>query len=205
MRLERGAGERRHRGRQVLALLFLAACATAAPGGAQGQPVTRPIEERQAREPELPEAPAAASPVHLPLFPGGEDLVELDPDAFDHRVRVFLDPSSLSQPAPEVVRYTMLLVSAAGKGNLFYESINCENEEWRTLAFGTREGTFELVREPRWRTLDAGASTGYRRVLARSYVCILGRRLPDRAEDLQRRLLTRDATPPGGLGVRWDR
>ena len=199
---DRGAERRWHRGQGALAALLIAACAMAAPGGAQGRQTTRPIELRQEQAPVPPEEPSPESPVHLPPFPRGEDLVELDPGSFGHGVRIFLDPASLTQPAPEVVRYTMLLVSAAGAGNLFYESINCESREWRTIAFGTRAGTFELVRDARWRTLEAGASTGYRRALAREYVCAPGRRLADRAEDLRRRLLEGDATPHSALETR---
>lgn len=200
MRPDRGVA--RHRGPGALAALLIAACALAAPGGAQGQSTTRPIELREERAPKPPEEPTPESPVHLPPFPRGADLVELDSASFGHGVRIFLDPASLTQPTPGVVRYTMLLVSAAGAGSLFYESIDCDEREWRALAFGTRAGTFELVRDARWRTLEASASTGHRRVLAREYVCILDRRLPDRAEDLRRRLLKRSAIPHTALEKR---
>ena len=159
----------------------------------------------QEQEPELPQEPTAEVSVELPSFPRGEDLVELDPGLFEHGVRVFLDPGALSQLAPGVVRYTMLLISATGSGSLFYESINCDRKEWRTLAFGTREGTFEPMRQPHWRTLDAGAGTGHRRALARNYICILGRRLPDRAEDLRRRLLIPGANSNSAFGTRRNR
>ena len=132
-------------------------------------------------------------------------MVELDRNLFEGGVRVFLDPEALSQPAPDVVRYTILLVSSAGTGNLFYESIHCDRNEWRTLAFGTRDGGFEAIRQPRWRTLDAGASTGHRRALARYYVCSLGRRLADRAEDLRRRLPAPGVASDSEYGTRWNR
>lgn len=191
--------------RRALAGLLLAACVAVPWVGAQGQPITRPIERMQEQEPQLPQEAAAEVSVEFPSFPRGEDLVELGPGRFEHGVRVFLDPDALSQPAPGVVRYTMLLISATGSGNLFYESINCDRKEWRTLAFGTREGTFEPMRQPRWRTLDAGAGTGHRRALARNYICILGRRLPNRAEDLRHRLLGPDANSNSEFGTRWNR
>ena len=204
MNPERGPSARWRERRRTLAALLLAAW-TVASNGVQAQLTTRPIEERQKQEPELPPTPIADSPVELPPFPRSEDMVELDSDYFDHGVRIFLDLPSLSQPAPGVVRYTMLLVSAAGSGNLFYESINCESKEWRSLAFGTRNGTFDLILAPTWRTFEAGASTGHRRALARNYVCILGRRLPDRAEDLRRRLLGPGVVSDSGHGSRWKR
>ena len=191
--------------REALAALLLAAVATALPEDVRAQSSTRPIEKREVEKPVSPEEAMPDSPVQLPPFPRGRDLVELDPASFEQGVRVFLDPASLSQPAPERVRYTMLLVSAKGTGNLFFESIDCDREEWRTLAFGTGEGTFEPIRSPRWRTLRAGANAGHRRVLAREFVCIQQRRMPDRAEDLRRRLLKRNAMASYGHAARANR
>ena len=191
--------------RRLLVALLLATCIAAPMCSAQSSLTTRPIERMQERAPELPEEPAGEIPIELPPFPRTENMVELDRDLFEGGVRVFLDSASLSQPAPDVVRYTILLVSSAGTGNLFHESINCDRDEWRTLAFGTRDGGFEAIRQPRWRTLDAGASTGHRRALARYYVCSLGRRLADRAEDLRRRLPTPGVASESEYGTRWNR
>ena len=202
---ERPASGRWRERRGPLALLLLAIGVAAPEGAAQAQLTTRPIERMQEQAPEPPEEDAGESPVELPAFPRAESMVELDRGLFDGGVRIFLDSEALSQPAPGVVRYTMLLVSSEGSGNLFYESINCDRDEWRTLAFGTREGGFEAIRQPRWRTLDAGASTGHRRALARYYVCILERRLADRAEDLRRRLLGPGSASESRHGGRWKR
>ena len=188
---------------RALAAFLLTAFATGSLEEAAAQ--TRPIEKMQEQRPVPPETTTPEIPVHLPPFPRGEELVELDSTSFEEGVRVFLDPASLSQPAPELVRYTMLLVSAKGAGNLFFESIDCGREEWRSLAFGTREGTFEPIRSPRWRTLRAGANAGFRRVIAREFVCILNRRIPDRAEDLRRRLLRQGVTASVGPTARGNR
>ena len=200
---DRGGHPGRTRG--ALTALLLAAFAAALPEDVRAQPVMRPIEKREAEKPVPAEEAIPDSPVQLPPFPRGQDLVELDTASFEQGVRVFLDPASLSQPAPGLVRYTMLLVSAKGTGNLFFEGIDCDREEWRTLAFGTGEGTFELIRSPRWRTLRAGANAGHRRVLAREFVCIQQRRMPDRAEDLRRRLLKRHAMASFGQAARSNR
>lgn len=189
----------------ALAALLLAALAAALPEDVRAQPSVRPVEKLEAEKLVPSEEAMPDSSVQLPPFPRGRDLVELDSVSFEQGVRVFLDPASLSQPAPGLVRYTMLLVSAKGTGNLFFEGINCDREEWRTLAFGTGEGTFELIRNPRWRTLQAGANAGHRRVLAREFVCIQQRRIPDRAEDLRRRLLKRNAMAGFGHAARSNR
>ena len=190
MRPEPGTGARRPRALRC-ALLALVAGALWA-GGAQSQRDQRFLEKV-----EPPREPVPERPVRLPSVPTRSDLVELDGALFDGGVRVFLDPASLSQARPGVVRYTMLLVSVAGVENLFYESIHCENKEWRTLAFGTPEGEFRLVAGPRWRSLRAGGSTGYRRALARAYVCVMQRRTADRAADLRRRLRRGGASDSG--------
>lgn len=178
-------GARRERaGRRALLALAFAVGVTAAAGVA-GQQRDQRLYEKVV---EPPPEPVPESPVRLPPYPGRGDLVELDGALFEGGARVFLDPASLSQARPGVVRYTMLLLSAGGVENLFYESVHCENDEWRTLAFGTAAGEFQLVADPRWRSLRAGGSTGYRRAIARAHVCVLQRRVPDRAEDLRRRL-----------------
>ena len=156
------------------------------PSVVSGRPVDPYVEPSPASDPLQFSAPQSA--VTLPAFPHSGDMVELHPEFFDAGARVFLDVASLSQPAPGVVRYTVLIVTATGRGNLFYESINCEKKEWRRLAYGTRAGEFDAIVSPRWRTLEAGGSTGYHRALARYFVCIEDNRLADRAEDLRRRL-----------------
>ncbi len=188
-----------------LAALALATCIAAPAGNAQSDLSIRPIERMQEQAPEPEDAGPQEIPIELPAFPRAENMTELDRDLFEAGVRVFLDVEALSQPAPGVVRYTMLLVSSEGQGNLFYESISCERDEWRTLAFGTRAGEFEAIREPRWRTLKAGASTGHRRMLAKHYVCVRERRLADRARDLRRRLDAPGAASESAYGTRWNR
>ena len=205
MRLERGPGGKLRRGCASLAGLLLAVFVAAPESAAQGGLTTRPIERMQEQAPKPPEESPGVLPIEVPPFPRAEHLVELDRSLFKDAVRVFLDPRALSQPAPGVVRYTLLLVSSQGTGNVFYESINCDSNEWRTLAYGTRDGGFEAIRQPRWRTLDAGASTGHRRALAKHYVCILGRRLPDRAEDLRRRLTRPETSSETEYGTLWNR
>ena len=202
---DRGTGGRWPERRRLRVALLLAACIAAPMCSAQSGPTTRPIERMQEQAPELPEEPAGEIPIELPPFPRADNMVELDRNRFQGGVRVFLDSEALSQPAPDVVRYTILLVSPGGTGNLFYESINCDRDEWRTLAFGTRDGGFEAIRQPRWRTLDAGASTGHRRALARYYVCSLSRRLADRAEDLRRRLRRPGVAPESDYSTRLNR
>ena len=190
---QRGARRERAGRRALLALAFAVGVTAAA--GVTGQRDQRFLEQKV----EPPPAPLPESPVRLPPYPRRGDLVELDGALFEGGARVFLDPASLSQARPAVVRYTMLLVSAEGVENLFYESLHCGNDEWRTLAFGSAEGGFRLVDDPRWRSLRAGGSTAYRRVIARAYVCVLQRRVPDRAEDLRRRLLRAAASGGGPL------
>ena len=60
----------------LAALLLLVTLAAGLAQGAQAQ--TRPIERRDEQEPVPEEAVTRESPVYLPPFPRGEDLVELD-------------------------------------------------------------------------------------------------------------------------------
>ena len=194
MNPEHGGAWRERAGRRALLALAFAVGAAAAAGVAAQR--DRHFLDDQV---EPPRDPVPESPVRLPPYPRRDGLVALDDALFEGGARVFLDPASLSQPRPAVVRYTMLLVSAGGVENLLYESVHCENDEWRTLAFGTAAGEFRLVARPRWRSLRAGGSTAYRRAIARAYVCILQRRVTDRAEDLRRRL---QRAPASGGGPR---
>ena len=195
MNPEHGGARRERAGRRALLRALAFAVGVTAAAGAGAQRDRRFLED----EVEPPREPLPESPVRLPPYPRRGDLVALDGALFEGGARVFLDPASLSQPRPAVVRYTMLLVSAGGVENLLYESVHCGNDEWRTLAFGTAAEEFQLVARPRWRSLRAGGSTAVRRTIARAYVCVLQRRVPDRAEDLRRRL---QRAPAAGGGPR---
>ena len=139
-----------------------------------------------------PELPQESGPVTLPEFPQAANVIELDPDVFGTGARVFLDTAAISQTDDGAVHYTVLIVSASGVSNVFFEAIRCESDEWRSFAYATRQGEFRPVADTSWRTLKAGGATEYRRTLARVYVCA-NERAPDRARYLLRTLLKKPA------------
>ena len=128
--------------RGLLVALLLAAFNATSTVEAQSDLTVRPIERMQDEAPELPEEPAGEIATELPPFPRAENMVELDRGLFEGGVRVFLDSEALSQPAPDVVRYTILLVSSAGTGNLFYESSNCDRDVHHVLMDTGHEPTY---------------------------------------------------------------
>ena len=140
---------------------------------------------RKDARPVAPEEPGPAASVTLPDFPRADNIVELDPDVFGGGARVFLDTAAISQTEDGAVYYTMLILSASGASNIFYEAIQCDARKWRSFAYGTHQGVFRPVADNSWRTLRAGGTTDYRRTLARVYVCA-NDRVVDRADYLLR-------------------
>ena len=180
-------GRSRRLGSSVLRGLIVASVLALTVTGHAVETMPEGRDKNRYKKPVAPVAPELEIGVDLPPFPRADGLVELDPDLFGGGVRVFLDAASISQPQPGVVRYTVLFQSRSGAASIFYEGIRCDAEQWRSYAYGTRQGKFRSVANRGWKTLRAGGTTGYRRSLARAYVCA-NDQAPDRARELRRML-----------------
>jgi hypothetical protein len=116
----------------------------------------------EVREPEEPEAPWKEDPTLLPPFPRAQDLIPFRADMGDPDYRYYIDVNSVSLTTDEVLRYTVIIQPPSGASNIFHEGFRCATQEVKMLAFGTRDGEFRPMADPRWTYFYTGGVMGYR-------------------------------------------
>jgi hypothetical protein len=110
------------------------------------------------------------SGIALPAYPQDQDLLNIPlPDR--DTLRLYIDERSISRLADRVIRFTLILESASGARNVFYEGIRCETQEYKTYAFGTSDGAFQPVPQPAWRDFPVYETNAFRKYLSRHVVC----------------------------------
>jgi len=122
-------------------------------------------------EPEEAEKPWQEQQVPLPPFPRAQDLIPVRADVADPGYNYYIDINSVSLTADEVLRYTVIIQSPRGASNIVYEGIRCATKEIKTLAYGTRDGRFERMADPKWTFVYTKGPLGYRTTLVERYVC----------------------------------
>ncbi|MBS1190697.1 MAG: putative lipoprotein [Rhodocyclaceae bacterium] len=103
--------------------------------------------------------------------------------------RFFIDLDSVSSGSDGVVRYTLVVVSAAGVRNVSFEGMRCETRERRLYAFGRSDGTWSKSRNNQWERVRESASNRHHAALFQDYFCPDGVivRNADEARDALRR------------------
>lgn len=109
--------------------------------------------------------------IKYPGVPREADLVRLDPQLFNGRYEYFIDPTSVSMGADEVLRFAVVLESKAGVRNIFYEGIRCATYEFKTYAYASQGGQFKPLGSASWKKLKHTRDYDYHRLLAELYVC----------------------------------
>lgn len=122
-------------------------------------------------EPEEAEKPWQEQQIPLPPFPRAQDLIPVRADVGDAGYNYYIDVNSVSLTADEVLRYTVIIQSPRGASNIVYEGIRCATKEIKTLAYGTRDGRFRRMADPRWTFVYTKGPLGYRTTLVERYVC----------------------------------
>lgn len=128
--------------------------------------IARPPEPPAPHEPEWRE-----EDITLPAFPTAERLVPLPGDAVGSGYTYLIDVDSVSVDEDKVSRYTVVIVSPNGTGNVLYEGIRCDTRESKSYAYGTRAQKFEKMPSPEWTSVYTEGPFGYRGLLFKRYVC----------------------------------
>ena len=107
--------------------------------------------------------------VTLPPYPKDGDLLEvpLERRGYDF----FIDAKHLSVGDDGVTRYTLVIRSSSGAKNVFFEGIRCVSQTYRGYGYGSSDGTFHPLKQSEWRSVRAADAFGYRRELARFFLC----------------------------------
>ncbi|WP_153117740.1 CNP1-like family protein [Rhodocyclus tenuis] len=112
-------------------------------------------------QPQLPAAPKASA--LLPFF------VSASTDN-----RFFVDGDSISVGSDGVVRYTLVVISAAGVRNVSYEGVRCESGERRLYAFGRNDGSWSKARGNAWARIKDSSLNRQHAALYNEYFCPIG-------------------------------
>lgn len=122
-----------------------------------------------------PERPAwQEAEVAPPAYPQPANLVAFEVSAAS-RHRHFLDQSSLSVGPDGVVRYTVVIRTAGGAEQVFFEGMRCDTGEVKRYAFGrpgpAGGGEWQPNRQARWEAIPGRVAASYQRELFYHYLC----------------------------------
>lgn len=126
----------------------------------------------QAFDDEYDTKPWAEIEVGLPAYPQTEDLQSFRVGAV-REAQFLIDRKSLSVGEDGVVRYTLVIVSAAGARNVSYEGMRCATAERRFYAFGRSDGVWSKARGNQW-AMIRGGTNNHHVDLYMNYFCAKG-------------------------------
>lgn len=110
------------------------------------------------------------SEVQLPVFPRQQELLGFYVSAStDNRFSV--DPASISVGRDGVIRYTLVVMTAAGSTNISFEGMRCETRERRLYALGRSDGTWSKARNSQWERVREVTSNRHHAALFQEYFC----------------------------------
>jgi hypothetical protein len=150
--------------RVVLAL----GCALALAGcGEEGTVKSSIYDKVVGRERESEPDPKAAE-VALPAFPEAKNLIAFE-SSRAVSLKFYVDGTSISNPALDVVRFTLVGKGEGNAQNVSYEGFNCSSGDRITYAWGRSDGSWSRTRDATWTPI---AKTDVVRVaLFADYLC----------------------------------
>ncbi len=128
-------------------------------------------EENEEEEQKLPNE---LENITLPNFPSAGSPTYTFPVDSTNDFIFSIDANSLTIDADEIIRYTVMLTSASGAQNVFYEAIRCITREYKIYGYGTNHSQhFQKKREVEWRPihLNERGVMRYRNALYTHYFC----------------------------------
>ena len=133
---------------------------------------------------EFEEAAWAESNVQLPAFPLEENLIPFRVGAITD-THYFIDGSTISVGADQVIRYTLVIVSSSGAQNISHEGMRCLTAEKRVYAFGRADKTWSKAKSDRWRPIKGG-DNNHNVELYANYFCAIGAKTVMTPEEARR-------------------
>lgn len=128
----------------------------------------------------------------LPAYPSSEKLISFFVSATTDN-KFFVDADSIVVGVDGVVRYTLVVLSAAGAKNVSYEGLRCATVERRLYAFGRSDGTWSLARSNQWARIQDNGLNRHAAALYAEFFCPSGTAVLDAEE--ARRVLRSGAHP----------
>jgi hypothetical protein len=119
--------------------------------------------------------------VQFPKTPVRENLLPLYVSAATDN-KFYIDGSSLSVGADQVIRYVMVVETPGGARNVTFEGMRCESRSRRIYGAGRMDGSWSKARNSDWiRILDAYANRQHA-ALFLEYFCPFGNSVRTAAE-----------------------
>jgi hypothetical protein len=144
--------------------------------------IDEPVPMSQLSPDEITETEWQEQGVTLPPFPKDDDLLEFSVDRPGDRFRYYIDGANLALGEDGVMRYVLVAVSRRGARNIFFEGMHCGNREYKTYAYGMRDGSFMRVEAPYWQEVRGTDISHFRDDLMDFYLCEAG--LANRVDDV---------------------
>jgi len=116
------------------------------------------------------EKPWVEIEAHLPPYPKAENLLPFYVSAATDN-NFFVDAASISVGTDDVVRYTLVVKSAAGAENVSYEGIRCGTRDFKLYAFGRSDGTWAKARTAKWQDIRYKDRNRQQHVLYDDFFC----------------------------------
>lgn len=135
----------------------------------------------------------------LPSAPKLENLLPFYVSASTDN-RFFVDSASVSVGEDKVVRYTLVIKSAAGANNISYEGMRCSSGEVKRYAFGRGDGSWGKARHARWEDIRYKDVNRQHHMLYDDFFCPRGIAVQSPAEAVN---ALRRGEHPGSRGIAW--
>ncbi len=106
----------------------------------------------------------------LPPYPVAANVVQFEGGNREEG-RFYLDRTSITVGADNVVRYTLIVLGDGGARTASYEGIRCETREYRVYGYGRPDRTWSRPLESEWRRINYQYTNNFRAVLSVEYFC----------------------------------
>lgn len=136
--------------------------------------------------------PLPETEVQAPPFPQTENLLPFTVSATTDN-QFMVDSESLSVSGDGIVRFTLVIVTAAGAHNVSYEAINCLTSERRLYFLGRSDKTWSTARNSQWVKIRDNTLNRHYAELYTNYFCPIG--ITIGSADEARRALRRGGHP----------
>ena len=108
--------------------------------------------------------------IELPAYPQRKDLLPVNVNTRGQPYTIYIDPASLTIDEDGVVRYTVVLISAADVWNVSYEGLRCGEHSFRRYAYGF-DGEWRDAGDTAWKPITGLGINRYRKIFYDYFMC----------------------------------
>lgn len=106
----------------------------------------------------------------LPAYPKNENLIAFDVSSATSN-KFMIDTASLSVGTDGVIRYTVVIESAAGARTVNFEGMRCDPPEYKIYGFGQEDGKWLENKYASWQPYKMRSLLSYHKALFEDHFC----------------------------------